>query len=352
MSGLEILGAVAASVELTTLCVTIGKRLQQIKLDISQDLPTEIIRECDILISAINEQILQLATDHDHLPAVHQLAERLQKVKQKVETRSRRKYLLRAVALLVGYEGEYREMMDALGRYQAASMLSLHATLAKILSIQDDIPKSLERVKSGLTAMQEELRKAAHETKGVPPADESCLVHSLRDEIVDVIKREFRNFQSDSSRPIRDLNASLAFDQKFHMDRGELSLEYGAMADYLQDIWTNGGYTTDQDVWGCFIDIFEVYKDPKLCRSLRQVSLDGKFASELFGKLCCDMVLIVVHLGLFKRQWYVRGAQRFRWIYEVYLLICLPSALNGRSLSLLRQQMWNMTKLRITPSIW
>jgi hypothetical protein len=171
-------------------------------------------------------------------------------------------------------------MLDALNRYQPASILSLHAKLA-------EIPKSVEEVRNnlasgGLTAIQE-LRYAAQEIKSGLVAENSHLVVSLRKEIVEVIRNELCNFQNDSRGPIRDLSASLAFDRNLHMDRGELSLEYGTMADYLQQIWRNGGYTTDQDVWGCFVDIFEVYKDPKFRRSLRRVPLDERLGNELLG---------------------------------------------------------------------
>jgi len=287
MSGLEILGAVAASVQLTSLCVNAGARLRQVMLETNKDLPSEIVTDCDNVLSAIKEQFVQFAGNDDHAQAVHQLASRLHKVKHKVEKRRQSGYLFRAASLLVGYESEYREMMEAIERYIATGTLSLHVAVARTLAMQGEIPASIEAVcaelsqqMSRMTAMQEDLQKESDGSRGLLPAQQTLSFQSLRDDIVDEI-RKLRGVSMESSH---ELTAILAVDRTPQMDRGELTLEYGTMADYLEHIWNNAAFTTDQDVWGCFIDVFEVYKDPKLSRSLRQIPVGGEFGNKLMGK--------------------------------------------------------------------
>ena len=146
MSGLEILGAVAASVQLTSLCVNAGARLRQAMLETNKDLAFEIVEDCDNVLSAIQEQFVQLAVNDDHAQAVHQLASRLHKVKHKIEMRRGRRYLFRVASLLVGYESEYREMMEAIERYIATSTLSLHVAVARTLAMHGGIPAPIEAV--------------------------------------------------------------------------------------------------------------------------------------------------------------------------------------------------------------
>ena len=86
MSGLEILGAVSASVQLAGTCCTIGERLLRQRSE--SILINEIHEDCRTLLSEINKHILNLSPESRQ--AAQELADRLQKIKHKSINKSKR----------------------------------------------------------------------------------------------------------------------------------------------------------------------------------------------------------------------------------------------------------------------
>ena len=46
-----------------------------------------------------------------------------------------------------------------------------------------------------------------------------------------------------------------------HLDRADLVADFGTMKDFFWGIALGGGFSTDQDIWECMIDVITVYNE-------------------------------------------------------------------------------------------
>ena len=120
MSGIEILGAIASVVQLTTSCYQLQKRIRMRSGD--RELGTTIHTECVILINDINNHILTLSADSRQ--ATQHLLDRLTTIKERIERRRTRKAILKGITVLRLYGGSDKDdLMVALQEYQSRAAL-------------------------------------------------------------------------------------------------------------------------------------------------------------------------------------------------------------------------------------
>ena len=321
MSGLEVLGAVAASVQLAGNCCTIGKRLLQQR---SESLVAdEIYERCKTLLSEINEHMTKLSPTGRQ--AAQELAACLQRIKHKVHLHKQRNGWAKMFQVVTGKTFVYREqMMLALYRYQVSAVLDGNEMMGQLLAGQTSMSGKLNEMAmplmealAKLTSNIDSLRMMESTSRREEQTTIVDFQRNVLKTLTDTIREEVGALRKDlASRPL------LA--ESSHMDRSELTADYGTMASYLKSIWGSGSFTTDQDIWECFYDVVNVYINDVLPVSFRvsdfpetgwepEVSSIWGITYEFWG-------LTVEHLSCYTREPYIQGTRRWRWKFRVSFL--------------------------------
>jgi hypothetical protein len=307
MWGLEVLGAVAASVQLAGNCCTIGKRLLQQR---SESLVADEIHErCKTLLSEINEHMTKLSpTDRQ---AAQELAACLQQIKHNVFHYKQRNGWAKFFQVVTGKRFVYREqMMMALYRYQVSAVLDRNEMMSQLLAGQTSMPRQLNEIAMPLMEALAKLTSNIDSLRTMESTsrreEQATIGDFQREELKTLIREELRK----GLKSIPLLTASS------HMDRSELSADYGTMESYLKLIWESGSCTTDQDVWECFYDIVTVYLNEDLSVSFR-ASRDHGWEHTLWGSSGRSLHLLVEHLSCYQREPHIQGTRRCRWKFRV-----------------------------------
>lgn len=236
MSGLEILGAVAASLQLVDTCSNFGKILLQLPLDAK--LADKVETHCKCLLRCISDSLVDQSSEYRQ-PA-QALAEELQAIRSAIKRRKRLK--------TIGFGGEYRQrLLSAMRNYNCAVTIAGTAAVQKLLNGQLTLSEEMRTILEKLSVLRneiEQLNRTTHEIKSdLKSVNEKA---SRSEEIV----REFGGFRT--QQPI----ASTLTDQN---PSAGPTPHLGTMAEYLREIWRTGSSTTDQDIWECYYDIVSVY---------------------------------------------------------------------------------------------
>jgi len=273
MSGLEVLGAVAASVQLAGNCCTIGKRLLQQRSE--SVVADEIHERCKTLLSEINEHMTKLSPTGRE--AAQELAACLQRIKHKIYLHKQGNGFVKMFQVVTGKTFVYREqMMMALYRYQVSAVLDGNEMMGQLLAGQTTISDQLNEIAmplmealAKLTSNNDSLRTIDSTSRREEQPTTSDFEREILKALTDAIKEEVGALRKDfASRPL--------LTESTHLDRSELTADYGTMASYLQSIWESGGFTTDQDIWECFYDIVTVYINEDLPTSFRATTFPSE----------------------------------------------------------------------------
>ena len=254
MSGLEVLGAVAASVQLAGSCYKIATRLLQQRSEAV--LTDEIQEDCKTLLTNINEHMLKLSPENRQAAQV--LADRLRKIRHQINVRKQKRGFVKMCYIITGQSLSHKEqMLSALQQYQVSAVLTGNEVINQVLFGQNRISAQLDEIAmllmadlAKLTSYIEineaaEMRAARNTTAASVDTQQSTSDFST-DELQRVLAKTIREEIAALRSDISDLS-SLA--DRFHIDRSELAADYGTMANYLESIWESSNFTTDQDVW-------------------------------------------------------------------------------------------------------
>jgi hypothetical protein len=140
MSGLEILGALAAGVQLAGLCLDIMNRLHACSSD--KRLSEFVQMECVGMINEIDECVLKLSANHRC--AALEMQKYLSEICERIERRKQRKWLLRWSEKLRFNGMEDKDaMILVLQQYQTRATISGAVTIEEIKNRVDEIPNSM-----------------------------------------------------------------------------------------------------------------------------------------------------------------------------------------------------------------
>lgn len=142
MTGLEVLGAVASSIQLGMLCLSAANRLCAILSD--QKLSQAIHAECISLTTEIDNRLRTLNSDNK-IPA-EQLRQHLKTIQMRIERRKKRTWTIKWInQLRLSGVSDKEAILFALQTYQTRTSLSGTATMEEIQKRlgPDGIPQEL-----------------------------------------------------------------------------------------------------------------------------------------------------------------------------------------------------------------
>jgi len=252
MSGLEILGAVAASLQLADLCVQIGTRLCQLCLFRLRPHYRDLWR-LRSPPSEINRSMLDLSPRSRS--AVQQLAAHVQIIRYKIERHRKIKAVFKLIIAFPRTGMEHRkQLMFAMEKYQTSATLIGHTTLTEILDGQKDLAQQLKRVVDPIKEMLNKLDGDIRETR-----------EALRMEIEN--QHSWKQQQVQISTIVREVLSTTIRDQPASIREGlgqfivtnaqpriqrMINVDYPTLSDYFSRIWDSASSTTDQDIWEAF----------------------------------------------------------------------------------------------------
>ena len=272
MAGLEILGAVAASVALTQAC----SRITQVLLGSSADgkLSDVVHGHCETLLREINTYSSELSSVSRE--AAQQLANSLQLIQENIERRRRSKTFTKLFHAVIRNRGDYKDqMMIALQNYQTRTIVSGYVTIEKIALGQTNISEKVEGVSrtilenlATLTADVGQLRieEQGKKEKASEQRQENASTDLLCKALTETFRAEIATLRVETAN-------SASVIRRCDMDRPDLLIDYGTMAMYLSEIRENGGWTSQQDMWECFYDIAQVWLQEDIEHPLLSISL-------------------------------------------------------------------------------
>src|SRR5277367_1406849 len=225
--------------------------------------------------SEINEHMRKLSPTGRQ--AAQELAACLQRIKHKIYLHKQGNGFVKMFQVVTGKTFVYREqMMMALYRYQVSAVLDGNEMMGQLLAGQTTISDQLNEMAmplmealAKLTSNNDPLRTIDSTGRREEQPTTSDFEREILKALTDAIKEEVGALRKDlASRPL--------LTESTHLDRSELTADYGTMASYLQSIWESGGFTTDQDIWECFYDIVTVYINEDLPTSFRATTFPSE----------------------------------------------------------------------------
>ena len=234
MSGLDVLGAIASSLQLVETCSDIVRLV--IAIPSGHNLLHRVESDCKALLQCISDSLH--SQSEETIPAASKLAAQLQQIRSAIEAKKR-------TWLLAGNGTKYRDLMvEAIQAYLCELILWGTAAKQKLSKDMLLVIQKLETLENRNKEIQVTLQNIKAEAS-----------HHQR-----TILKELGN--SHTFTPISSILVSQS------PSRG-LTPDYGTMGEYLREIWRTGGGTTDQDIWECYYDIISVYIDNSLPITLR-----------------------------------------------------------------------------------
>ena len=240
MSGLEVLGAVSASLQLLDACSVIGQLLLRLPTDAKMADKVEF--NCHRLLNCISDSLLNYSPECCR-PA-HALAVELQSLRSDIERQRRKKFLK-----TIGSGEEYRQrLFMAITTYNCAATLVMNAASNparggcrershKSCQYPSDGFRSLDLTTNEMKTCLERIDKKAERLK------------EMMEELA-----AYRTRQPIAGALTGHQNPS-----------GVIAPQFGTMLEYPEEIWrSTGGSTSDQDIWECYYDIVSVYKNFQL----------------------------------------------------------------------------------------
>lgn len=301
MSGLDILGAVAASLQLLDTCSAIGRLLCKMPAD--GKMVDKVEFNCNHLLKGISASLVESSPDF-FWPA-QSLAEELQSIRVTIERRKRHKFWRS-----LGSGDEYRkQLLVAIDMYICAATLSMTGTMQKLCTGQSG---SSREILEKFSILSNEFQNLNDKTSEMKTILEGVTKVGTQEEIREELAAA-RNQQ-----PI----IAILGGQNLS---GGITPELGTMGEYLGEIWRTGSATSDQDIWECYYDIVSVYINhefPVCARfgfSRPRGSLLGECSERkgLLGARPHSSQFSVDFLGCFKRILCSDGTRRFRGEYVV-----------------------------------
>ena len=276
MSGLEILGAISAAVELGLFCHRSQKGLLQLRSD--RDLSRQVLSECIGLIEEIDKRNMQLLPDHH--PATSALRASLENIKSKIEQRKCRGKWIKGLTVLRPYgESDKKNITCALQRYQTQAILWGNEALYKILglsqSLKGQLREAVEQISDNLsviaTGSLDVKREVVTLNSGVVGLGESM------DNATTMIQRATKQMESTNLRleslshemmkEIRALRVQSVcpaiglISRKSDMDRARIDLKLDSLNEYLSKLRSGGGTLSDLEIWELAWDFVEIYRE-------------------------------------------------------------------------------------------
>lgn len=275
MSGLEIVGAVAASLQLAGVCVKVSSRLLGIRGD--EELLATIHADCILLLAEINQLMLELSPECR--PAAHLLADRIHGVRNNIERKRKYTGFFKAIIIGTGNGLEYRDkLMFAMEQYQTKAAMLGNATLQMILKGQSNLPDQMDSIVRPVIHSLGRLELDIQRVKEENIAEKQKACHLLQEQQVKM-SQEFRaivmELKEERMLLRKDLAKFTLASSQQTVERPALVVDYGTMADYLLKT-CQSGWPTDQDIWECFHDILATYFCLDAPVALREI-LDCQF---------------------------------------------------------------------------
>jgi hypothetical protein len=242
MSGIEILGAVAASLQLLDTCSAIGQFI--FKLPANGKMADKVESNCHCLLQYISASLIEFSRKF-YRPA-QALAEELQSIHATVGQRKRHKFLR-----IFGSGDQYRQrLLMAIGAYNSSAMLAIAATMQKLGTDQS---RGSQEILEKLSTLKNEFQSLNDKTSEMKIILEGVTKVGAPKQV----REEFAAARN--KQPI----AAILAGQNLS---GGITPELGTMAEYLG---RTGGATSDQDIWECFYDIVSVYINNNIPVNLR-----------------------------------------------------------------------------------
>ena len=219
----------------------------------------------------------------------------------------------------------YREqVMMALYRYQVSAVLDGNEMMCQLLAGQTNMSNQLNEMAMPL---MEALAKLTSNIDSLRTRESTIRREeqtTIGDFQRDVLKTLSATIREEVGALRKDLASRPLLAESSHLDRSELTADYGTMASDLKAIWESGSFTTDQDVWECFYDIVHVYINDDLPVSFRASDVP-RFGRQpqvtgIWGITYEFWGLTVEHLSCYTREPYIQGTRRCRWKFRVSFL--------------------------------
>lgn len=268
---MEVIGTIAAAVQLAGLCVSVRKYILRVRTDAR--LIPELYENSKIILAEIDRLSPELSPEHKQ--ATETLTFRLREIQSTIDKMNQRKPFATLFAGIRGHScAELKtRMADALHDYQTLALMHM-------LHAQMDVSKKLENI-----LVLPHCGLSRHLTGNTPT--NLTLQQGGLNELWGSGFETIRNLLIESLRteldPLRcRLDALGVFGTRRIAD--DLKLYYGTMMTYLDSIQNSGDYTSDQDVWECFHSVLAVSKDLNLSEIFRGLTLDVDFEGKLRGR--------------------------------------------------------------------
>jgi len=238
MSGLDVLGAIASSLQLVETCSDIVKLV--IAIPSGHNLLHKVESDCKALLECISDSLH--SQSEETIPAASKLATQLQQIRSNIEAKKRTSFMSWP---LPGNGTKYRDsMVEAIQAYLCELTLWGMAGKQKLSKDMLLVIEKLEKLEN----WNNEIKVTLQNIKAEASHDQRTILEELGN--------------SHISRPVSSMFVSQS-------PSAGVTPDYGTMGEYLREIWRTGSGTTDQEIWECYYAIISVYIDNSLPITLR-----------------------------------------------------------------------------------
>jgi hypothetical protein len=253
MSGLEILGAVSATIDIGLFCHRAIRRLSQS----DRELSNAILAECTTLIEEIDKRTLTLLPDSR--PATATLRTRLSDIKSKIETRKMRNKWIKGVAILRQFGTSDKEsMIAALQTYQTLAVMWGNEAIEKVQlgnnEIKNDVKTAFQHISQVLEVIATSSAHVGTEMKTMR-VETNAGIEAIKTLSNDIL-REIQEIRNESGYPVLSV-----IKRSSDIDRAQIEIKLDTTTEYIQKVRGAGGYLSDLEVWELVWDFIEIYRE-------------------------------------------------------------------------------------------